>query len=360
MLRLETVQSVVAFGCVMNLGLALLGAPPVIGTAAAQGSFRVDDATVAGNATLFEGATVETRQSSSSLDLASGPRVLLGADSKGRIFGDRMILERGSGEMRHSAGFRIEALGLTVRAEAAARIRLTSATPTGAARVQVAALDGGLRVLNSRGLLIAALNPGTALEFEPQSSSGSQSAAGSSAEFERLSGCLRASNGHFLMTDEVTNVTVEVAGAGLDKENANRVQVTGLMDPAKAPVSGASQFLRVTGVRRLAKGCPANTAAAAGPPAAQAAPRGKAGNNGPGDSAGGNTGSAGGTGKAGGNGGAGGNGSPGGSSGGGLSGGLSGTLIAVVGGVAAAAVIGGLAATGSFSSGSSAPSSVSR
>lgn len=159
-MKLKSVRSISAWGCrlarewggaaalALPLALPLAGAAPTIGTVVARGSFRVDGAIVKGNATLFEGAWIETFRSSSSLDLAAGPHLLLGSDSKGRIFGDRLILERGSGEMHNAAGFRVEARGLTVRTDiggSAARISLPGAT-----RVRVAALDGGLRVLNSQ------------------------------------------------------------------------------------------------------------------------------------------------------------------------------------------------------------------
>lgn len=311
-----------------------------IGTAVTQGSFRIDGATVAGNATLFEGTTLETHLSSSSLALASGPRLMLGADSRGRVFGDRLELERGAGEMRGAAGFRLEALGLTVRTETgrgAARVRLE-----GTARVQVAAIEGGLRVLNSRGVLVAEMNAGSALEFAPQLGGGSAS------EQEKLTGCLRSSSGHYLLTDEITNVTVEVTGSGLDKENGNRVQVTGLMDPAGTPVSGATQYVRVNSLKRMGRGCPANRAAAAGAGGAAANQGAAAANQGgaAGDAAKNGGAKGGGT-----NGGAAGAGSGGGGTA--SAGGIAATTLAIVGGVAAAAVVGGLAATGTFSSGSS-------
>ncbi len=183
----------------------------------------------------------------------------------------------------------------TETGRSAARILLAGNT-----HVQVAAIAGSLRVLNSQGLLVAALEPGTALEFDPQAT----------GEPEKLTGCLRSIPGHFLVTDEITNVTVELSGAGLDRESGNRVEVTGAMDPTGAPVSGATQFVRVSGLKHLGKGCPTNKAAAAG--------------------AGGAAGKSAGAGKA---------------------IGLSATALAVIGGVAAAAVVGGLAATGSLSSG---------
>jgi hypothetical protein len=315
-LKLETVQAVMALWCALSLGLAgaapaeaaPAGTTPAIGTAQAKGSFRVDDATVAGNATLFEGTTVETHQSALTLDLSSGARLWLDAGSKGPLFSDRLILEDGSGQMKQAAGFRIDARGLTVRMDNGAgsvRVALPHAGQPGNARIQVAALAGSVRVLNSQGLIVAAIHAGNTLEFAFQASSAPS----------KLSGCLRTVSGHYLVTDEVTNVTVEVAGTGLDKEGGNRVQITGVMDPAASPVSAATQYIRVSGVKRLSRGCVATDRAAAA---------GAGGGN-----AGGAAGPA--------------------AKAGGI-GAISVATIAIIGGVSAAAIIGGLAASGSLSS----------
>ena len=257
------------------------------------------------------------------------------------------LLERGAGEMHGAAGFRVEARGLTVRSETgrgAARIRLTGAT-----RVQVAAIEGGLRVLNPRGVLVAELDAGSALEFEPQLP------GGPAGEQEKLTGCLRSSSGHYLLTDEVTNVTVEVAGSGLDKEHGNRVQVTGLMDPAGTPVSGATQYVRVSSIKRIGRGCPANrpAAAGAGGTASSKSPGGAVPNNGAGGAVPGNGAGGAAPNKGGGNPSAGGAGGAGAGAGGASAGGIAATTLAIIGGVAAAVVVGGLAATGTFSSASS-------
>jgi hypothetical protein len=114
---------------------------------------------------------------------------------------------------------------------------------------------------------------------------------------------------HYLLTDETTNVVVELGGPGLEKEKGNRVEVTGAMDPTATPVSDASEFIRITSVKRLGKGCPAGSGAAAAAGAGGSAA--KTGGNPPGHT--------------------------------GLS---TTTLVAIIGGVAAAAVVGGLAATG--------------
>jgi hypothetical protein len=285
----------------MSLVMLASGAVPVIGTVVANGSFRLDHATVTGNATLFEGATIETATAPSRMEISSGAKISLGTESKARFYGDHMILEKGEGRIEKAQGFRFEARGLTIQPEtgnASARVALT-----GGARIELAALSGSFRVLNSRGLLVANVPSGHALELEPQ---GTDTAS-------KLTGTLRQVGGHYLLTDETTNVTVELAGAGLSKEIGNRVEVTGQLDPTATPVTDASQFVRVSAVKHLGKG-------AAGSSGAAAAGKGGAG----GAAAGGHI-------------------------------ALSATTIAIIGGVAAAATLGGLAAAGKLPGQGSSP-----
>lgn len=289
-MRLQTVESAVAamMSLIMTLasGGSVYGAVPIIGTVVAQGAFRIDNASVTGNATLFEGATVETKNAASRMNLSSGAKVLLEQESKAKFYGDHMVLEKGEGRLEKAQSFHFEARGLTIQPEtgnASARVVLG-----GGSRVEVAALTGSLRVLNARGLLVANIGSGRSLVLEPQ--------AGNAPSI--VTGTLRLVGGHYLLTDETTNVTVELAGAGLSKEVGSRIEVTGAMDPAFSPVTDASQFIRVTAVKHLGKGAASSGAAGAGTAAG----------------------------------------------GGGLA--ISATTIAIIGGVAAAATLGGLAAAG--------------
>ncbi|HEV2198925.1 MAG TPA: hypothetical protein VGR73_03820 [Bryobacteraceae bacterium] len=265
---------------------------PVIGVVEAHGAFRLDHATVSGNATLFEGAIIETAAGTSSEELRSGARVTLAPESRGRFFGDHVVLERGQGRLDRATGYFFEARGLTIQPETGASTgRITLDAATG---VQVAALTGSLRVLNAQRMVVAKVLPGAALAFSPQAGGGAT----------RLTGHLVSKGGHYLLTDETTNVTVEITGAGLKKLEGQRVEVSGYSDPAATPVSDATQVIRATTISKL----PGGTAAAG----------------------------AGGT-----------------AAGGGVSGlAISATTVAIIGGVAAAAVVGGLAATGTLSGGS--------
>jgi hypothetical protein len=244
-------QSVIATALALNLTM-LQAASPAIGTATAKGAFRMNDATVTGNATLLEGATIETNSVGSSMELSSGAKLTLGAESKGRIFGDHAVLERGQGQMDKTAGFRLEARGLTIQPEtgnATGRVLLVANN-----KVEVAALTGSFRVLNSRGVLVAKLPQGIALAFEPQATG-----------LTTLTGTLEQKGGHYILTDETTHVTVELSGDGLDKMVGKRVQVSGRMDPTATPSSDASQVIRVSGVQGAQGGtAPAGTSGTAG------------------------------------------------------------------------------------------------
>ncbi len=257
------------------------------------------------NATLFEGATIETGTAASRMDLVSGTRLELGADSRARFFGDHLVLERGQSVLHKAQGFRVEARGLTILPDAGASAG-TIVLP-GNTRVQVAAVTGSFRVLNSRGMVVARIPSGKALVMEPQSSEGRT----------RLTGRLTMRGGHYLLTDETTSVTVELAAKkGLANQLGRRVEVTGLDNPVATPASDATQVIEVAQVTP------------APPPATSTA---------------GSGGNAGGT-------------AAGGTTGGAASGAaVSVTLIAVIAGVAAAAVVGGLAATGSLGGSAAAP-----
>jgi hypothetical protein len=324
--------------CAMALNLTIgLAAPPVIGTMVAQGSFRIDNSTVTGNATLFEGDSVETRAAASLAELSGGARVMLASDSRGKFFRNRIILEKGEGQIEKSAGFELDARGLTVRTEArdaSARVALSGGT-----RVQVLALSGSFQVFNAQGVLVANLAAGRALEFEPQSSNGPS----------RLSGCLQRRGGRFLLTDETTNVAVELTGPGLGKEANNRIEAAGSLDPTVTPLPEASEVIRVTSVKRIGKACVTGAAAAAG---AGGAPSGGVPGGGvPGGVP---------TNGAGGGGGAGGGAAAGAAGGAAAAHAIPLTTIAIIGGVAAAATVGGLAAAGKLPGQGSSSASLSR
>jgi hypothetical protein len=249
--NLKTLQSTLALALSLHLGL-LSAAAPAIGTILTKGAFRVDNASVIGNATLFEGSVLETALAPSSVQLNTGARVSLAADSRGRLFGDRLVLEKGATDLENSTGFHLVALGLTIRPDRSASTG--SVVLESPHRVRVSAMSGSFRVLNANGQVVANLAAGSALAFEPQT--------GPSTAL-RVTGQVRVVSGHYLLTDEVANITVEIVGVTLDKEVGNRVEITGSTDPSATPMSPATQLVRVREVRRVGAAT-GSVAAAAG------------------------------------------------------------------------------------------------
>lgn len=272
---------------VLSLGIGV-AASPAIGTAQSAGKFRVDNSPVSGSATLFEGSRIETSSSAPRVELQNGSSLQFSPESRATIYGNHAILEQGAGVfeggVHQISSFEFRARNLLIQAEdqtGSASVQLSGAT-----RVQVAALKGVIHVRNAQGMVVANLVAGAALEFDPQNG-----AAGTA----RMSGCLQKKANRFLLTDETTNVTVELRGEGLDKEVGNNVVVNGTMESA-----GDSHAVNVSSIARAGKGCSGRAGkAAAGAGAGGAVAAGWA---------------------------------------------LSGTTIAILGGVAAAATVGGLAA----------------
>src|SRR6185295_3611452 len=128
--------------------------------------FTVERSRVYGNSTLFAGAVVETGNASSQLTLNNGAKLQLGADSRARVFENKLILERGTTQGVGPKGFQIEARGLRVAGESPeSRLWVTFADSK---FVQIAALTGSVRVTDRAGMLMASLLPGGAMKFDPQ------------------------------------------------------------------------------------------------------------------------------------------------------------------------------------------------
>lgn len=213
-----------------------------LGVATGGGPYKLDDATIQGTATLREGSTVETLSSPSNLRLTNGARFELDAASRARVFRDRVVLERGSGEFVSGPTFRVESKSLRFSAgEPGVRARIAVREDR---KVQIASASGRMHVRNAAGMLISNVDPGLALEFEPQ--------AGGAALPSSFVGCLLEKDGKFVIYDQTTKMTVELKSSGpdLQPEVGNRVQANGTARPGP----NNSQTLDVTTITQIEKG----------------------------------------------------------------------------------------------------------
>lgn len=225
----------------------------VVGMAAANGEFTVDDARMPGAATLFEGSRIQTGRAPSRIRLHNGARIQLGSGTSGVIYRDRMVLERGWTEMEGLAAYPLEALSLRIRGAGDAGVRVT----VGEDRIlQVAALRGQVQVYKDSGLLVANVAAGAALAFSPQTS-GAVAAS-------TITGCLEGDASKFFVGDETTQVRFEVRGSDLAAHLGKRVEVVGIAEPGG---EGAAPVV-VTSVRALPGKCVLPAAAGTGGAAA--------------------------------------------------------------------------------------------
>jgi len=291
---------------------------PAIGTVVANGSFQIDHTRVWGNATLFDGSLIETAAAASQVSLNQGVQLRLAAATRATVYEKKLVLESGYTQLDSGLNYEMEARSLRVAPAARGTVALVRMTES--RKVVVAALQGAVRVSNAGGLLIANIEAGKSLEFEPQE-------AGAAAPTQ-ASGCLLSKNNGFILAEQTANLVLELKGSGLEQELGNRVEIAGQAEKAGPTIPGASQLIKVAQLKRISKGgCNAiakKLGAAAGAGGAAAA-AGAATAGGAATAAGIGT----------------------------------GATVAIIGGVATAATVGGLGAAGTFS-GSETPQPASR
>src|SRR5919109_2664951 len=99
--------------CVGSLTFTYGGAA-TIGIAMVNGIAKVDNNAIRGNASILDGSVVETGKGTSRLSLQSGPRVELGSESRGKVYRDHVVLEKGTGQLHAGTSFPMIANSLRV------------------------------------------------------------------------------------------------------------------------------------------------------------------------------------------------------------------------------------------------------
>lgn len=186
-------------------------AAPAIGIVTASGHFSVEGSQVWGNATLFDGATIETGSASSDLALQNGVKLQLGAGSRARIWKNRMVLEKGAAQLAAPASFEVS-------------------------------------VLNHANLIRAPYRAGAAF----------QAAAGQTVH----TGCMVYKNGRFLLQDQTTQEVIELTGPDLAANVGNRVEARGSASSARPGVVPATSVMNVASVAPQSQGGCLSVAAA--------------------------------------------------------------------------------------------------
>lgn len=224
----------VAAGLIMTTVVSAGAAPRSIGTAMARGEFRLDGANVSGNAMVLEGSALEVTDVASTVRLNQGGAITLGNKAKVTFNGDRMILERGIGQVSGTTGYPIEARKMLVQPAEGSQARVMM---EGSDRILVAATRGPVRVSTVDGIILANIASGATMAFTPQAG-----AIGSTT----VRGTLTKSGDSYLLKDRTTNVVFQVTGCDNFARMVNKnVSVTGVVKSNVPVVVGASQVIEV-------------------------------------------------------------------------------------------------------------------
>lgn len=211
------------------------GAVPYVGVAVSDGLIRINGANAAGNATLFAGATVETTDVGSKLRLLDGTVLFLGPQTRGQVFGDRTVIERGSARLDASGAYRVEALSLRI---GAGPLHTSGVVSIHGATVEVYALEGRMLVANRRGQMVASVLPKQDRTF----------AAATEPGLSTVSGVLTHSAGAYRLTDEISNANIELRGTDLASKVGQRIRVSGAPLQDAAMGAGTSEVIQVASV----------------------------------------------------------------------------------------------------------------
>jgi len=208
-------QAVAALMCMLSYAAA---GTVSIGTASARGDMRVDSHMVKGNATLFDGSVVETGQATADLRLDKGAAITMSTNSRGTLYRDRLVLQRGKSELADSSPFKLEANGLRVTPNETNSRGVVSLAAGNT--VEVAALNGSFGVTNVQGILLANVRPGSVVSFAMQAAG-----ANPTTSFSGV-GLVSYEDGHYYFTDNA-NVKYEIVGKDFKQYVGTKVQISG-------------------------------------------------------------------------------------------------------------------------------------
>jgi hypothetical protein len=225
------------FILLVSVAAMSFAASPAIGVVTASGHFTLQRSEIWGNATLFDGVVLETRDASSEISLTGGSRAFLGAHSRAQVWRDHMVLERGVGQA--TQGYRIDAGGVRASGDTLWRVAIGDGR-----LVRVTSLAGRVRVTNAAGVMMAGLSLGKSLTFSQQTEGAAVT----------RSGCLLYKNGRYLLQDENTDEVVELTGETLRPHVGNRVEISGVAANVKPLLPQATSVLRVNSVKQKAQG----------------------------------------------------------------------------------------------------------
>jgi len=226
--------------CVGSYALAVTPSPS-IGSVTARGETRIDNQQVQGSGTVFDGSVVETGQSISSgadLRLANNLEITLSRDSRGTLYRDHFMLQRGTAQLGSTDSFRVQASGVVVVPTEAHSSGIVSIDPANS--VTVEAKNGTLEIRNSSGASVALVRPGHPLTFS--------SLTGKSLTEFSATGTVSSENGRYYLNSTETGMKYEMKGDNLQNYDGTSVVASGVLEAA-TPAAGVAGLLQASSIQ---------------------------------------------------------------------------------------------------------------
>jgi len=233
-LRFQSAISLITCSCLISTASATSSS---IGLVMSTGEVQVDGLKVPTTSAIFSGNLISSGDRSANLQFSDGTSALMRPGSTMTVYRERSVLQQGITMQRGLDKHPVLADGLRISSAAPNAVALVGVRDS--SHIEVAAQEGEADVLAPSGNLVARVEPGRTLSFaigEP---------AGASATGVELSGNLRP---HYLLTDEVTNVTYQLQGSDLGPLIGESVKVVGAVvgNPSSAPqVVAVSSVMKV-------------------------------------------------------------------------------------------------------------------
>jgi hypothetical protein len=243
-------RSVVIAVTIASSSLAF-AASSAIGSVSTRGEINVGGYAVRGTATLFDNTSVETSDFAAILRLEKGTEIKLGAGSSSMLFHNRLVLSRGETQLTSATPFQIEANNLHISPSTSHSTGIVSMNSHN--DVEVGALQGGLRVTDSNGALLAEVDPGASLSFpaEPRAQDSPAPPRPLHAPPESINdiGLLSFENGRFYLTSTLSGIKYEISRNGLSNYVGDKVVLSGtvLSGTAAEPVLVAVKSIGLNG-----------------------------------------------------------------------------------------------------------------
>lgn len=223
--RLTTVTSMIGLLLLIPItGTALSPADPdtrPIGLTYTKGDYSLDGAKVRGNATLFEHSRLDLSTSPVWIHLDRGTRIWLAPHTSAQVSSRGVSISSGLAQLQSDSGFPLVARALTVVGAGGGSVLRVMVEPDNG--IVVMPVAGTAQIRNSSGLLVGDVSKSHAVRF---------SAYTGQPDYVTATGCLQRAHNQFSLTDEITNVTLQLTGGELASNQGRLVRVIGSAAPA--------------------------------------------------------------------------------------------------------------------------------